>query len=95
MHLSFNTLILVALTLYVIWMAWSEHRKEQASTRTLSPDQLDRFNAAYAFAQPASDYDADLQPHAGVAQRARIRKVIAAVLLVAVAFLVIYRGLLP
>ncbi|WP_224813664.1 hypothetical protein [Hasllibacter sp. MH4015] len=93
MVLSFNAIILALLTLYVIWMAWSEHQKETASTATLTPDQRKRFDAAYVFAQPASEYDADLQPHAAIAQRARIRKAIAIVLLIAVAFLILYRGL--
>ena len=93
MDLNFNGLIIIALTLYVIWMGWSEHRKELTSTATLTPEQLDRFNAAYSFAQPASDYDTDLQPHAAIAQRARIRKAVALILLVAVASLLLFRGL--
>ncbi len=93
MVLTFNTLITALLTAYVIWMAYSEHQKEKASASSLSPDQLTRFNEAYVFAQPASEYETDLQPHAAVAQRARIRKAIAVVLLIAVAFLILYRGL--
>ncbi len=93
MHLSFNAIIILCLVLYVIWMGYSEHRKETASTATLTPEQQARFNAAYAFAQPAAEYDADLQPHAAIAQRARIRKAVALILLVAVAALILFRGL--
>ena len=93
MVLTFNSLITIVLTVYVIWMAFSEHKKEQTSARSLSAEQLDRFNAAYVFAQPATDYDQDLQLHAAIAQRARIRKAIAIFLLVAVAALILFRGL--
>lgn len=93
MMLSFNAIITMLLVLYVIWMAFSEHRKEQTSAATLTPEQLSRFNEAYVFAQPAAEYAKDLQDHAAVAQRARIRKAIAVILLIAVVLLILFRGL--
>ncbi|MEX3016677.1 hypothetical protein [Gymnodinialimonas hymeniacidonis] len=93
MHLSFNAIITLCLVLYVIWMAYSENAKEKASEAKLSPDQLKRFNDAYTFAQPAQEYPNDLQDHAAIAQRARIRKVVSAVILGAVVLFVLLRGL--
>lgn len=93
MHISFNAIISVIMAVYLIWLARSEHKKEQTSAATLTPEQLKRFDQAYAFAQPAADYPDDLQAHAAIAQRARIRKVIAAILLTAIVFLILFRGL--
>ncbi|MBF9043448.1 hypothetical protein HKCCE4037_08925 [Rhodobacterales bacterium HKCCE4037] len=93
MYLSFNAIILACLVVYVIWMAYTENAKEKASAERLSPEQLTRFNSAYRFAQPAQDYPDDLQDHAAIAQRARIRKWTAAVILGAVVLLLLFRGL--
>ena len=93
MYLSFNAIITLCLILYVIWLAYSENAKEKASEARLSPDQLKRFNEAYSFAQPAQDYPSDLQDHAAVAQRARIRKTISAMILGVVILFVLLRGL--
>ena len=92
MTLSLNTIITVALTLYVIWMAWSEHRREKASERTLSAQQLKDFNESYSMSRPTTDYPRALQTHAKIAHRARIRKVVAVVILAAVVFAFTFIG---
>ncbi len=92
MTLSFNNIITLALSLYVIWMAWSENRREKASEQTLTAEQLKEFNDIYSVTRPTTEYPAALQPHAEIAQRARIRKVVAAIILVAAVFALVFIG---
>jgi hypothetical protein len=52
MTLSLNTIITFALSLYVIWMAWSENQREKASEKTLTAQQLKTFNDSYSMSRP-------------------------------------------
>jgi hypothetical protein len=92
MTLSLNTIITFALSPYVIWMAWSENQREKASEKTLTAQQLKTFNDSYSMSRPTTEYPSALQPHAKIAHRARIRKVVAAVILTAVLFAFIFIG---
>ncbi|MBO6602573.1 MULTISPECIES: hypothetical protein [Paracoccaceae] len=92
MMFSFNTVILILLTLYVIWMGFSEYRKEKTSAASLNDAQLKRFNEAYTFGRPPEEYADDIRAHAVLAQRARIRKTAAIVILIAVLFIFLFMG---
>jgi hypothetical protein len=92
MTLSFNAILLALLVAYSIWMGLSEHRKEQASTAGLSGDQKRRFDEAYSFGRPNDEYPDDLRAHAAIAQKARIRKATAVIVLLAVPIIVLFRG---
>ncbi|GAA5073094.1 hypothetical protein N0B44_15145 [Roseibacterium beibuensis] len=92
MTISFNTIVLLIMTIYVIWMGLSEHRKERASEAGLTESQRQRFSELYALSRANADYPEDLRAHAAIAQRARIRKGAAVVILAAVIFIILFRG---
>lgn len=79
MMLSFNLIIFAILGLYASWMAMNEDRKEKASAKTLTPELLKTFNDSYRMSQPVSSYPAELQAHAAIAHPARIRKLVAVI----------------
>ncbi len=85
--MTLNAIVFMALILYVIWMAVTEHRAERASAATLTSDQRRAFDGTYALWRENADYPAELRAHAAVAQRARIRKGAACVIL---AFVLVY-----
>lgn len=93
MTLSFNAIVLFLLFVYGLWMGYSEHRKETASTKSLSEAQKRRFDEAYSFGRPNDEYPDDLRAHAATAQRARIRKGAALVIVIGVPLLLLFRGI--
>lgn len=93
MTLSFNAILLILLVLYALWMGYSEHRKETTSAKALSDAQRKRFTETYAFGRAPEDYAEDIRAHAVLAQRARIRKGAAVVILIVVPLLILFRGL--
>jgi len=93
MTLSLNAIILALLVAYSVWMAWSEQKKEQASTTCLTDAQQQRFSEVYSFGKAKDEYPEDLRAHAAIVQRARIRKGTAVVIWVVVPLVILFRGI--
>lgn len=93
MTLSLNAIILALLVAYSVWMAWSEQKKEQASTAGLTDAQQQRFAEVYSFGKAKEEYPEDLRAHAAIVQRARIRKGTAVVIWVVVPLVILFRGI--
>lgn len=93
MTLSFNAIILILLMLYALWMGYSEHRKEKASADALTDTERQRFTDTYSFGRAPEEYPDDIRAHAVLAQRARIRKVAAVVILTVIPLIILFRGL--
>lgn len=91
--MTLNAVVFIALILYVTWMAVTEHRAERASAASLTADQRRAFDSMYALWRENADYPAEFRAHAAVAQRARIRKGAAFVILAFVFVYFLFKGL--